>query len=103
MTPRAHLVEWVDSAHIEPGAWVERDQATEVTPCGVLTVAWLLVDDDDRVVLAGHLTEQGHASGVFVIPKSCVVRLEPLSPVGLSRTPSPPSRGWRSLLPFGGE
>ena len=104
VTRRATLIlfEWLDSCHVEPGAWCERDAAAEATPCGVITAGFKLEERDDAVVIASNLTEQGHASGVFVVPKACIVATYRLAPVGRLRSRSPLSRGWRSWWPFGG-
>lgn len=99
---RPVLIEWSDSCHVEPGAWVERDVANAASPCGVVTVGWLLEDEGDAYVVASNVTEQGHTSGVFVIPKACALSVARLSPVGPLRSPSPPSRGRRWWSPFGG-
>lgn len=104
MTPRAHLIEFADHCHWGPGTWIDMGVLAdgEATPCGVLAVAWVVQMTDDAVTVCQSITEAGDMTGVFVIARSCIRRLEPLQPVGLSPTPSPPDHGWRSLFTFGG-
>lgn len=73
MTPRPVVVEWIDSAHISPGDWVDAGDARSVTPCGVVTAGWLIARTKHRVVLAQSIGEGGDLTGVFVIP-ACNVR-----------------------------
>ena len=103
MTGRARpiLIEWQDSCHVEPGAWVDADTAAEATSCGVVTVGWRLEDEGDDVVIASNRTEQGHVSGVFVIPKACIIRQAWLAPGALSPTRSLRRRGRLSSWLFG--
>lgn len=72
------MIEWRDSAHISPGAWVDGDHVDEIEPCQVLSVGWLVSRDRSRLVLAQSISESGDLCGVFVIPAAMVVRLRRL-------------------------
>ena len=78
LTPRPVFVEWVDSTHLAPGGWIDRDSAAEQGPCSVVTVGWLIGDDGQAVTLAQSITEADDVTGAFVVPRSCVVQLRKL-------------------------
>lgn len=80
MKPRPVLLEWVDSCHLAPGAWFDREAATDVGACSVVTVAWLIGKDPETYTLAQSITEADDCTGLFVIPRSVVTRMERLSP-----------------------
>ena len=74
MSRRPVLVEWMDSCHWSPGTWVDLDplEHDEASACDVVTVAFLVQETDDALVLAQSITEANDGTGMFVIPKSCV-------------------------------
>ncbi len=105
MKPHAYLIEFDDHCHWGPGTWVDMDVLAdgEATPCGVLTVGWVVQETDAAVVVCQSITEANDMTGAFVVARSCIRRMDRLVPAGLSSGSSPSRRGWRSLLPFGGE
>ena len=80
MKPRPVIVQWVDSCHLAPGAWVERDEIDDVTPCGVITCAWLIHRTKRRLVLAHSVSESGDVTGVFVVPSQNVRKVIKVHP-----------------------
>lgn len=78
--PRPVLVEWVDSSHLAPGTWVDREDACELGPCGVVTVGWLIGKTATYLTIASSITEADDVTGTFVIPRAVVARMERLSP-----------------------
>lgn len=80
MKPRPVLVEWTDSCHLAPGAWLDRDAATEPGTCGIVSVGWLIGKTADTLTLAGAVTEADDVTLTFAIPRSCVTRMVRLKP-----------------------
>ena len=78
MSPHPVLVEWLDSTHLAPGGWIDRDVAAEQGPCSIISVGWLIGDDGDAITLAQSITEADDVTGAFVIPTACIVRLRKL-------------------------
>ena len=72
MKPRPVLVEWVDSCHLAPGAWFDRQEAVDFGGCDVVTVAWLIGKGAESYTLAQSISESGDVTGVFVIPRACI-------------------------------
>jgi len=94
--PYAALIEFTDHCHIAPGTWTPIDELEEVGSCGVLTVGWVIADTADTIVICSSITEAGDATGVFVIARPCVRRLERMPPAGYtsSRSQQPPGSVW---------
>lgn len=67
------IVSWRDSHGISPG-WINRQEVAE-RPIGVCwSSGWVLVDDDDRLVLAPHLAPQvDDVAGDITIPAEAIV------------------------------
>jgi hypothetical protein len=80
--PRPVLVEWADHAHWSPGTWVDLDilDDGEAETCGVISVGWLLQVTDDAVVICQSITEADDGTGLFVIARATIKRLEFLRP-----------------------
>jgi len=78
--PRPILVEWADSCHWgSHGHWHDRDDLVDATsPCDVLTVGWLIAQDDHCVTVVQSLTEADDVSAPFVIPIGCIKRVRRL-------------------------
>ena len=77
MKPRPVLIEWSDSCHWSSTSWVDLD-GLETSPCDVVTVGWLIAKDATCLTVAHSITEAQDATGVFVIPRACVKRLDRL-------------------------
>ena len=75
MTPRPVVVEWLDSTHLSPGGWIDRDIAAEQGACSIVSVGWLIGEDDDAITLAQSITDADDVTGAFVIPVACVVQM----------------------------
>ena len=80
MKPRPVLVEWVDSCHLAPGAWFDRQEAVDFGGCDVVTVAWLIGKDAESYTLAQSITEADDCTGLFVVPRAVVKRMVRLDP-----------------------
>lgn len=82
MKPRPVIVEWHDHAHWSPGQWVDLDilDEGEAETCGVISVGWLVQQTDDAVVICQSITEAGDGTGMFVIARATIRRMEPLKP-----------------------
>jgi hypothetical protein len=78
MKPRPVLIEWDDSTHITPGGWIDREVATTVGSCSIVTVGWLIADDDDTVTICQSITEADDCTGTFAIPKAVVRKMKKL-------------------------
>lgn len=72
------VVLWKDI--LTRGDWVgDREEVIEqVRPMQCVTVGWLLVDCDEYLLLADTVSKDKDYSGVTVIPKGVVVRVEEL-------------------------
>jgi hypothetical protein len=72
--PRPALVTWLDACDA-PTEWtnVAKVAATKLVRCQ--SVGFLLAEDDERVVLATTLSEDGDAANGIVIPISCIDEL----------------------------
>jgi hypothetical protein len=78
--PRPVLLEWVDSTHLAPGAWFDREAAVDCGACDIVTVAWLIGKDADTYTLAQSITEADDCTGLFVVPRACVKTVRRLKP-----------------------
>jgi hypothetical protein len=80
--PRPVMIEWVDSCHWSPGQWVDGDifDDGEATACMVVSVGWLMQKTDDAITLCQSITEADDLSGLFVIPRACVLSITTLTP-----------------------
>lgn len=87
MTAKIVAVEWVDSAC--DASWRSLDKAVADAEATWdrkhLTVGFLLCDTDDFVLVASSYAEQDgsaseHVADTMMIPKACVLAIEPLPP-----------------------
>jgi hypothetical protein len=81
MTPYPVLIEWGDACDVGEG-WIALDdfEVSDVAPCGVVSVGWLVQESDTAVLLALSIAEFGDGRQVFTIPKATIktmVRLVP--------------------------
>lgn len=68
---RLYLVEWAD-AFGDP-SWTTVDKARTLEPYQVITVGWLLKEDETKIVLSSDLAADGiGVAGVSVIPRDWV-------------------------------
>ena len=71
------VVYWVDSTG--PNGWRPIEELAAMTPDPVVSVGYVLADDDTRVVLCGSITERRDAlslqsgEGGMVIPRVSIV------------------------------
>jgi hypothetical protein len=72
--PRPALVTWLDACDA-PTAWTPTAKVTASRPVTCRSVGFLLVSDEDRVVLTTSISEDGDAANGIVIPTSCVTDL----------------------------
>lgn len=78
MKPVPVLVEWDDSAHLVPGSWMGRAEASKTGVCGILTVGWLIGEDEKCITIAQSISEADDVTGAFVIPRTVVRRVKRL-------------------------
>lgn len=82
MKPCPVFIEWVDSADIGAATWLSLDglDDDDASPCGVVSVGWLVSKSKSAVVLTLSLSESGDARGAFVIPTVNIKKLTRLRP-----------------------
>jgi len=73
--PRPALVTWLDACDA-PTAWTLAAKLATSKPVTCRSVGFLLAQDDERVVLATSLSDDGDAANGIVIPTSCVDQVE---------------------------
>ena len=78
--PRPALVTWFDACDA-PTAWTPTAKVAASRPVTCRSVGFLLVSDEDRVVLTTSVSEDGDAANGIVIPTSCVIEVEYLDAV----------------------
>ncbi|MEJ7811359.1 MAG: hypothetical protein WKG32_13190 [Gemmatimonadaceae bacterium] len=77
---RLVLVEWEDSHALTASGWMHLDGEYDTAPRVVLSVGWLLVDDERSKIIVPHRNEEtpdtyAQGAGVISIPTRCVVRM----------------------------
>lgn len=72
--PRPALVYWIDACDA-PTEWADAAKVAASRPVRCQSVGFVLVDDDERVVLTTSVTEDGDAANGIVIPTACVDEL----------------------------
>ncbi len=80
------LIEWEDSHFLTPDAWMHLDGEYDIAPRRILSVGWLLVDDELIKIIVPHRNEEtsdvyAQGAGVISIPTRCVVRMTELCEV----------------------
>ena len=78
--PRPALVTWLDACDA-PTEWTNVAKVAATRPVTCRSVGFLLVSDEDRVVLTTSISEDGDAANGIVIPTSCVIEVEYLDAV----------------------
>lgn len=73
--PRPALVTWTDACDA-PTEWASVAKLATSKPVTCRSVGFLLAEDDERVVLATSLSDDGDAANGIVIPTSCVNEVE---------------------------
>ena len=74
------MITWLDSRQTD-GAWQWLSQFEKLTPVEVVSVGWLIQDDDQVKVLAQSMAPDGdnlQTAGRKAIPANCVKKIEPL-------------------------
>jgi hypothetical protein len=72
--PRPALVRWTDACDAAP-EWTASAKVAASRPVACQSVGFLLAEDDERVVLATSISEDGDAANGIVIPTSCVTEV----------------------------
>ena len=72
--PRPALVHWLDACDA-PTEWTNVAKVAATKPVRCQSVGFVLVGDDERVVLTTSVTEDGDAANGIVIPADCVTEL----------------------------
>lgn len=71
-----YWVEWVDSANLDGGAWVDLEDGMSVELC--TTAGFLVRDEPEFVVLAATLDENAkRGAGLISIPRSAIRQMKP--------------------------
>ena len=72
-------VQWTDSAHL-PDRWMDLDEAKGIAAqmLQIASVGIVIEEKQEYLLLARSLDDQGHASGVFQIPRGCILRIKEL-------------------------
>ena len=74
------MVTWLDSRQTD-GAWQWISQFEKMVPVEVVSVGWLIQDDDQLKVLAQSMAPDGdnvQTAGRKAIPTNCVTKIETL-------------------------
>ena len=72
--PRPALVHWTDACDA-PTEWADVAKVAATKPVRCQSVGFVLVSDEERVVLTTSVTEDGDAANGIVIPTACVDEL----------------------------
>lgn len=68
-------VTWQDILGLE-GTWVDLEEAAAVTPVTVVTVGYVIVEDEQFVTLASSLeVEKSFCGSVTSIPRGCILSM----------------------------
>lgn len=71
--PALWFFEWRDHTVNRDVGWIGADEPF-ITPSTVLSVGWVLAEDDESVYVASHLDpDDGIHQGAFCIIKVCIV------------------------------
>jgi hypothetical protein len=81
MKPYPVLIEWGDAADVGEG-WMalKSFRGSDVAPCGVVSVGWLVSKSKSAVLLALSVTEFDDARNTFVVPRACIRKMVRLKP-----------------------
>lgn len=74
------LVEWVDSRG-SSGGWEHVTEVMREGICLMLSVGWIIRQNDDGICIAPHCStgdELMQVCGVMNIPKKCITAIKPL-------------------------
>lgn len=71
-------VSWEDHFHASPGMWIGLSEVDRLKPCEIVSTGFLVHKNKEILVLAQNISESGDASGVFVILRSCVIKMKRL-------------------------
>jgi hypothetical protein len=74
--PRPVKVVWLDHFHASVGEWVDLDTFPVQRACEVVSYGWLVRKTKSTLVLSQSLTEGNQGTGVFVILRCCVTKVE---------------------------
>lgn len=74
-----HIV-WRDSHFFGGSVWVDKEQAAELALPEIHALGFIIADESDRLVLAGHIGG-GLVASVMSIPRSCIVQVTKLTQV----------------------
>ena len=72
---------WVDIVGNDDRSWLTMEEAKETTPCPMVTVGYLVAEDDTNIVVASTRsmdTNDDTFGNVNAIPKACVRELKEL-------------------------
>lgn len=70
-----YWVEWVDSANLERGVWVDLEDGMHTAVC--TTAGFLVRDEPDFIVIAHSLNENAkEGAGLIAIPRPCIKRMK---------------------------
>lgn len=75
--PRVQVC-WKDHFHASPGVWINLSDVEDLKPCDVVSVGFLIYKTREIIVIAQSISESGDATGVFVILRSCVTKMNRL-------------------------
>jgi hypothetical protein len=71
LTHNIAVIEWEDAQCIDPGPWVPERDSYAYTPLIVHTVAFVLYDSKEGVVLTDSITE-GQTGSIHKIPRKMI-------------------------------
>jgi hypothetical protein len=68
-------VEWLDITGSER-PWLELEEAKDMKPARIISVGQLIVDEKDRIVIAGSWGAEGELGNLNCIPREVVQSLQ---------------------------
>lgn len=70
---RIEYVEWIDPHSCDEGTWMEiKDVKKTLAKCR--SVGWVILEDEDSITLANHLSNNDMVDGLLTIPKSLITK-----------------------------
>lgn len=70
------IVRWLD--HTGDSAWLNMKQIEDAKPAEVVTVGWIILEDDKYIKIADSLVDDGTYGGMSLILKECVIDITEL-------------------------
>lgn len=80
-------IDWLDI--FSKSGWTDLDEARASTPVECADVGWVLIRDDERIVIFRSQNSDGSVGDIACFPIGCVVRVTPLEAIAAR----PPKEG----------